>query len=54
MGGLAPHGGTPAHRGIAMTEKTLYDKLWDRHVVDTLPGGEALLYIDRHLIHEVS
>ena len=37
-----------------MTQQTLYDKLWDRHVVDTLPGGEALLYIDRHLIHEVS
>ncbi|GAA5111446.1 3-isopropylmalate dehydratase large subunit [Alloalcanivorax gelatiniphagus] len=37
-----------------MTQQTLYEKLWDRHVVDTLPGGEALLYIDRHLIHEVS
>ncbi|MFP1682330.1 3-isopropylmalate dehydratase large subunit [Alloalcanivorax sp. C16-1] len=37
-----------------MTQHTLYDKLWDRHVVDVLPGGESLLYIDRHLIHEVS
>ncbi|MFP1679706.1 3-isopropylmalate dehydratase large subunit [Alloalcanivorax sp. C16-2] len=37
-----------------MTQQTLYDKLWERHVVDTLPGGESLLYIDRHLIHEVS
>jgi len=37
-----------------MTGQTLYDKLWNRHVVDILPGGEALLYIDRHLIHEVS
>lgn len=33
---------------------TLYDKLWDSHVVADLPGGEALLYIDRHLVHEVS
>eukprot|EP01037_Dinobryon_pediforme_P032437 gene32437-37377_t len=33
---------------------TLYDKLWDSHVVADLPGGETLLYIDRHLVHEVS
>ncbi len=33
---------------------TLYDKLWDSHVVAQLPGGDALLYIDRHLVHEVS
>ena len=37
-----------------MTSKTLYQKLWDAHVVDTLPGGQALLYIDLHLIHEVT
>lgn len=34
--------------------KTLYDKLWDSHVVDTSPDGSSLLYIDRHLLHEVT
>jgi 3-isopropylmalate/(R)-2-methylmalate dehydratase large subunit len=33
---------------------TLYDKLFDAHVVDMLPDGTALLYIDRHLVHEVT
>ncbi len=37
-----------------MTGKTLYDKLWDAHVVHTEPDGSVLLYIDRHLIHEVT
>lgn len=34
--------------------KTLFDKIWDKHVVKDLPGGEVLLYIDRHLVHEVT
>jgi len=34
--------------------KTLFEKIWDLHAVETLPGGETLLYIDRHLIHEVT
>ncbi|PVY60308.1 3-isopropylmalate dehydratase large subunit [Pusillimonas noertemannii] len=34
--------------------KTLYDKLWDAHVVDQDPDGTCLLYIDRHLVHEVT
>ena len=34
--------------------RTLFDKVWDRHVVGDLPGGGCLLYIDRHLIHEVT
>ena len=34
--------------------RTLYDKIWDDHVVDIQPDGTALLYIDRHLIHEVT
>ena len=34
--------------------RTLLDKLWDAHVVDTLGGGRDLLYIDLHLIHEVT
>ena len=37
-----------------MAGKTLYDKLWDAHVVHTEPDGSVLLYIDRHLIHEVT
>ncbi|WP_421993956.1 3-isopropylmalate dehydratase large subunit [Roseococcus sp.] len=34
--------------------RTLFDKIWAHHVVDTLPDGTALLYIDRHLVHEVT
>jgi len=34
--------------------RTLYDKLWDSHVVRTEADGTALLYIDRHLVHEVT
>ena len=34
--------------------KTLYDKLWDSHVVHVEQDGTALLYIDRHLVHEVT
>ena len=34
--------------------QTLYDKLWNDHVVRTEPDGTALLYIDRHLVHEVT
>ena len=37
-----------------MTAKTLYDKLWDMHVVRSEADGTALLYIDRHLVHEVT
>jgi len=37
-----------------MTGKTLYDKIWDAHVVRTESDGTTLLYIDRHLIHEVT
>jgi 3-isopropylmalate/(R)-2-methylmalate dehydratase large subunit len=37
-----------------MAGKTLYDKLWDIHVVRTEDDGTALLYIDRHLVHEVT
>src|SRR5580658_3326093 len=35
-------------------KSTLFDKVWDDHVVTGLPGGGALLYIDRHLVHEVT
>ncbi len=37
-----------------MAGKTLYDKLWDTHVVRSEDDGTALLYIDRHLVHEVT
>ena len=37
-----------------MTGRTLYDKLWDEHVVHTEEDGTAILYIDRHLVHEVT
>lgn len=38
-----------------MTEaKTLYEKIWDAHVVDQRDDGTALIYIDRHLVHEVT
>ncbi len=35
-------------------KQTLYDKLWDAHVIDARNDGMALLYIDRHLVHEVT
>lgn len=34
--------------------KTLFDKIWDSHVVDTMEDGPQVLYIDRHFIHEVT
>jgi 3-isopropylmalate/(R)-2-methylmalate dehydratase large subunit len=34
--------------------RTLYDKIWDTHLVHEAPDGTCLLYIDRHLIHEVT
>ncbi|MBK1635329.1 3-isopropylmalate dehydratase large subunit [Rhodovulum adriaticum] len=37
-----------------MTGKTLYDKIWDAHLVDESEDGTSLLYIDRHLVHEVT
>jgi 3-isopropylmalate/(R)-2-methylmalate dehydratase large subunit len=42
------------YRGLRMPPKTLYDKLWDAHVVRTAEDGTSLLYIDRHLVHEVT
>lgn len=34
--------------------KTLFDKIWEKHVVKQISGGPAVLYIDRHFIHEVT
>lgn len=39
---------------VVMAGKTLYDKLWESHVVREEDDGTALLYIDRHLVHEVT
>ena len=35
-------------------KKTLYDKLWDRHHIHSYENGYNLIYIDKHLIHEVT
>lgn len=35
-------------------KKTLFDKIWDSHVVESIPDGPDILYIDKHLIHEVT
>src|SRR6476620_3103675 len=37
-----------------MKPRTLYEKIWDAHVVETQPDGTSLIYIDRHLVHEVT
>jgi len=37
-----------------MIAKTLYDKLWDAHIVRQEDDGTALIYIDRQLLHEVT
>ncbi len=37
-----------------MTSRTLFQKVWDAHVVSQVPGGPALLYVDLHLVHEVT
>src|SRR6201994_4750180 len=34
--------------------KTLYDKIWESHLVHQAPDGTCLMYVDRHLIHEVT
>ena len=34
--------------------RTLYDKIWDEHLVTSEEDGTAVLYIDRHLVHEVT
>jgi 3-isopropylmalate/(R)-2-methylmalate dehydratase large subunit len=38
----------------ATRPRTLFDKIWDSHVVERLPDGTCILYIDRHLVHEVT
>ena len=38
----------------ASKPRTLFDKIWDSHVVERLPDGTCILFIDRHLVHEVT
>ncbi|MFM1897271.1 MAG: hypothetical protein RLZZ385_2345 [Pseudomonadota bacterium] len=44
----------PSRQEVNMTGKTLYDKIWDAHLVTQRDDGTALIYIDRQLIHEVT
>ncbi len=37
-----------------MAPRTMYDKIWDAHLVEMAEDGTGLLYIDRHLVHEVT
>ena len=37
-----------------MNKKTLFDKIWDSHVIKKVDNGPDILFIDRHLIHEVT
>jgi 3-isopropylmalate/(R)-2-methylmalate dehydratase large subunit len=39
---------------MSAAAKTLYDKIWDAHLVHEAPDGTSLIYIDRHLVHEVT
>ncbi len=39
---------------MSATPRTLYEKIWDAHVVENRDDGTAILYIDRHLVHEVT
>ena len=39
---------------MASKPRTLYDKIWDAHIVETRDDGTALVFIDRHLVHEVT
>src|SRR5260370_36089256 len=44
----------PRSRPPSSMPRTLYDKIWDDHLVDEQPDGTCLIYIDRHLVHEVT
>lgn len=45
---------TNTHRDDVTFARTLYDKLWDAHLVSQRDDGSALIYIDRHIVHEVT
>ncbi len=39
---------------MSTNKKTLFDKIWEKHVVKNIPGGPSVLYIDTQFIHEVT
>ena len=41
-------------RFLKMPPKTMFEKIWDAHVVHQNPGQDAILYVDLHLVHEVT
>src|SRR3954471_697950 len=47
-------GGRPPSNHIMSSPKTLFQKIWDSHVVAEEPGAPTVLYIDLHLVHEVT
>ena len=51
-----PEAPAPAWARLELVRKprTLYEKVWDSHVVTHEPGAPAVLYIDLHLVHEVT
>jgi 3-isopropylmalate/(R)-2-methylmalate dehydratase large subunit len=51
---LAPGSSRIVYLQSASMAQTLYDKLWDAHIVHQESDGTCLLYIDRHLLHEVT
>src|SRR6266511_5404089 len=53
-GGRARGRPSPRSRRRFMTARTLFEKVWDGHVVHQFPEGPALLYVDLHLVHEVT
>ena len=42
------------HNKYLYMAKTLFDKIWEKHVVKSIPDGPSVLYIDKHFIHEVT
>ena len=44
----------PLGAGGGVGAKTLFEKIWDTHIVKTIEGGPSVLYIDKQLIHEVT
>lgn len=47
-------GRVPLSTPVCMAGRTLFDKIWDDHLVEVQPDGTSLIYIDRHLVHEVT
>src|SRR5579871_2408885 len=49
--------GSPQNRNSGMNRRngqTLYDKIWESHLVHEAPGEASVIYVDRHLVHEVT